>query len=279
LPAQPIPEPRRPRASTLPAGTGERFARLAARALAAPAGLFAGADGEVVADEPAGATPAQAAALLRTVLHTRAPVVLDGLCAVPVRDPGVTTLLGALAAADHGPRAWSHQDVAALEDLAHGLVAEHGARAAHAALTESEARFRGLVETAPAVSYVADYDDIGGLRYISPQIEALTGYAASRFLEDPEFWRAIVHPEDQERIYAQVAEDWRAQRPFNAEYRYIAADGRTVWVWERENIVRDDDGRPVCSRASCSTSPRSSGPRMPSRPPRRTWPPWSRPRR
>jgi hypothetical protein len=42
------------------------------------------------------------------------------------------------------------------------------ARAAYAELSRSEARFRDLVETAPAVSYVADYDDIGGLRYISP---------------------------------------------------------------------------------------------------------------
>jgi diguanylate cyclase (GGDEF)-like protein/PAS domain S-box-containing protein len=122
------------------------------------------------------------------------------------------------------------------------------ARAAYAELSRSEARFRDLVETAPAVSYVADYDDIGGLRYISPQIEALTGYPAERYLADPEFWRWIVHPDDRDWVYAQVAEDWRAQRPFTAEYRYIAADGRTVWVWEREVIVRDGEGQPICSQ-------------------------------
>ena len=32
---------------------------------------------------------------------------------------------------------------------------------------------------------------------------------------------------------------------FDREYRMIAADGSVKWVWERDTIVRDDDGRPI----------------------------------
>ena len=31
---------------------------------------------------------------------------------------------------------------------------------------------------------------------------------------------------------------------FDREYRLIAADGSVKWVWERDAIVRDEDGRP-----------------------------------
>src|SRR4051794_29064406 len=35
------------------------------------------------------------------------------------------------------------------------------------------------------------------------------------------------------------------QVEYDREYRMIAADGSVKWVWERDTIVRDDEGRPV----------------------------------
>jgi diguanylate cyclase (GGDEF)-like protein/PAS domain S-box-containing protein len=245
----------------------DRFARLAARTLNAPIGLVSAvADDHCVLVAAFGAgergltTPVEGA-LCRTVVETGAPLVvgdtraagvagnlgLGAYCGVPMRAP-TGEVLGALCAAAPTPRTWAPDDVAALADLSMTLTAELERRHVHAVhdkTRQTEARFRGLVETAPAVSYVAEYDDRGGLRYVSPQIEALTGYPKARFTEDPEFWRSIVHPDDRERVFAQVEEDWRAERPFTCEYRYLTADGRTVWVWEREVIVRDDEGRPL----------------------------------
>ena len=232
----------------------DRCARLAARLLGADAGLVTAVDAHrrvVVA--AAGAAPGRGidGGRCRDVVVTGAPVVVgDGAgdlgfaayCGVPLHAPG-GAVLGALCAAARGPRAWTDEDVAALADLAATLTAQ----LAHAQLRESDARFRGLVETTPAVSYIADFDDVAGLSYISPQIETLTGYPVARFTEEPEFWRTLVHPDDCERVFAQVEADWRAQRPFVCEYRFVDAGGRTVWVWERESIVRDTDDRAYCT--------------------------------
>ena len=36
--------------------------------------------------------------------------------------------------------------------------------------------------------------------------------------------------------------------PYEGEFRMIAADGRVVWVWERDAVIRDDLGRPVATQ-------------------------------
>ena len=36
--------------------------------------------------------------------------------------------------------------------------------------------------------------------------------------------------------------------PYEGEFRMLAADGRVVWIWERDTIIRDADDRPVCTQ-------------------------------
>ena len=77
-----------------------------------------------------------------------------------------------------------------------------GLHAAQAALADAEARFRRLVEQVPTVTYLCDYDEQVSVRYISPQIEELTGYAPERWTSDPQFWVSVVHPDDRDWVVA-----------------------------------------------------------------------------
>ena len=64
-------------------------------------------------------------------------------------------------------------------------------------------------------------------------------------------WFERLHPEDRERV---LEEERRAlEHPDESgssdrEYRLIRADGRVVWVWERDTVVRDAAGRPETSQ-------------------------------
>src|SRR5687767_2956579 len=69
-----------------------------------------------------------------------------------------------------------------------------------AALEDAEARFRRLVEQVPTVTYICDFDEAVSIRYISPQIETLTGYPAERWTEDPRFWVSVLHPDDHDWV-------------------------------------------------------------------------------
>src|SRR5687768_1707273 len=73
---------------------------------------------------------------------------------------------------------------------------------AEQALAASEARYRALVEEAPAVIYMEQGDREHTLLYMSPFVETLLGYPVEAFFADPGLWMARVHPEDRERVQA-----------------------------------------------------------------------------
>jgi diguanylate cyclase (GGDEF)-like protein/PAS domain S-box-containing protein len=125
--------------------------------------------------------------------------------------------------------------------------------AALARLRDAEARWRHLVEHAPVVTYVAAFDAIGTLTYVSPQVEALLGHPPAAFLagQDPErggLWERLIHPDDRPRVLDATARAFDGGSTFECEFRMCAADGRTVHVLERDAVVRDEAGRPAYSQ-------------------------------
>jgi diguanylate cyclase (GGDEF)-like protein/PAS domain S-box-containing protein len=115
-------------------------------------------------------------------------------------------------------------------------------------LEEAEARYRTLIETIPAVTYIADWDEMGSFRYVSPQIEELLGYPAREWLGESSLWEERLHPDDADRVLAETRYAYRERKAFDCEYRLIAADGRVVWVWERDTVIRDDHGEPYLTQ-------------------------------
>ena len=109
----------------------------------------------------------------------------------------------------------------------------------------SDDRFRSLVEDLPAITYIADFVGAFTLRYVSPQIEQVLGYTPERWIADPDAWVEAVHPDDRDRITAEAEACIAAERPFDFEYRMLAADGRELWIWEKTAIQRDQNGRPL----------------------------------
>ena len=109
-------------------------------------------------------------------------------------------------------------------------------------------RLAALIEAIPAITYVCVWDADATLRYISPQIEDVLGFPPDQWLADQDLWRRRLHPEDRERVLAEERRAWKAEEPIDQEYRMVAADGRVVWLWDREAIVRDPEDRPVLSQ-------------------------------
>jgi PAS domain S-box-containing protein len=115
---------------------------------------------------------------------------------------------------------------------------------AEESLRESEGHYRLLVENIPAVVYMVAPDDDRRTLYVSPQIERELGYSRREWLEQPDIWMELLHPDDREPTldahdhHNETGEQW------SREYRLIAFDGRAVWFRDRATLVRDEAGRP-----------------------------------
>ena len=118
-------------------------------------------------------------------------------------------------------------------------------RRAEGALRDAELRYRTLVEHLPLATYISPVDSSLGNLYVSPQVEELLGYPADAWLRSPELLLQAVHPDDLGRLLADAERLRTTGEPVRAEYRYRAADGRTVWVLDETNLVRDEDGTPL----------------------------------
>ena len=115
---------------------------------------------------------------------------------------------------------------------------------AEEALRDSELKYRTLVEQIPAVTYTASLDDMSTTLYVSPQIEDLLGFAPQDYALDPGTWLKRLHPEDRERVLAEVSRSHATGAPFVSEYRMVTRDGRVVWVRDEAVIICDKD-RPL----------------------------------
>ena len=116
---------------------------------------------------------------------------------------------------------------------------------AEARLRKAEARYRALVEQIPAVTFMAPLDGDSTELYVSPQIEELLGFSAQEWLDNPILWYQRLHPDDKERWQSEFARTVNAGRTFRSDYRFLARDGRVVWVHGEARVVSDEEGRPL----------------------------------
>ncbi len=114
-------------------------------------------------------------------------------------------------------------------------------RTAEQQMREAEQRYRSLVESMPAVTYIDTIDQEWATVYVSPQIEAMFGYSQDEW-KDPAVWAAALHPDDRERVLAAVERHNREGEPYDIEYRLRAKDGRWTWVSDHATVVPHEDG-------------------------------------
>jgi diguanylate cyclase (GGDEF)-like protein/PAS domain S-box-containing protein len=104
---------------------------------------------------------------------------------------------------------------------------------------------KGLIDSVPAVVYIAELGETGRWHYVSQQIRGLLGYDPDEWTADPGLWFRSIHPDDRE--YAVSFEDgsWPdgVEVP-PAEYRLKTRAGDYVWVLEQASIVKGKAGKP-----------------------------------
>jgi PAS domain S-box-containing protein len=111
-------------------------------------------------------------------------------------------------------------------------------------LRDTEAKYRTLVEQLPLATYINSTGMPVRTTYISPQIEGMIGFPVSDWLQ-PDFFLGVLHPDDHERVLAEVERTHLTGEDFRMEYRLITADGRVVWVLDETISVRDEEYRPL----------------------------------
>jgi PAS domain S-box-containing protein len=86
------------------------------------------------------------------------------------------------------------------------------------------------------------------INFVSDYVETMLGYTVEEWLATPNFWLSIVHPEDRERAGREAAVIFASGKVGTSRFRWVAKDGRPVWVESQSSIIQDEAGRPVGMR-------------------------------
>ena len=80
--------------------------------------------------------------------------------------------------------------------------------------------------------------------YLNSSIGKITGYSIDEIEEKDDFLSCIVHPEDSE-ILAESRKELAENKHSSSEFRIISKNGKTIWIWDRNWMVDDEDGLPL----------------------------------
>ncbi|MBI2261339.1 MAG: PAS domain S-box protein [Caulobacterales bacterium] len=113
-----------------------------------------------------------------------------------------------------------------------------GAKAAEAALRESEARFRLMADTAPSPVWLTNTE--GEVEFVNAALVEFYGRPADDILGH--VWREPIHPDDVPGVSAIQARRRPQRQPYGFEARFHRADGAWRWMRVAVNPRFDTDG-------------------------------------
>lgn len=79
--------------------------------------------------------------------------------------------------------------------------------------------------------------------FVSQNAERVLGYPVEQWLNEPDFWMNVIHPEDREWTVALCHKQKVQGRDYELVYRCRRADNRVIWLRDRAFVVQDEQGR------------------------------------
>lgn len=107
-------------------------------------------------------------------------------------------------------------------------------------LRRSEALFRRMADTAPAMLWVVNREL--ATTYMSRGWYEYTGLPTDQETPGPDVWSQCIHPDDRDAAISSLARAAEQRRPFSIDYRLRHADGRYRWVSDTGHPQFDGTG-------------------------------------
>ena len=110
------------------------------------------------------------------------------------------------------------------------------------ALQKSEEIFRQFTENMDSYIWIGS-QDCSNVYYINPAYEKIWGRSCQSLRENPLSWIEAIHPEDLDRLMAEVEVYHQQGENASSEYRIIHSDGSIRWLSARRFAIKNEQGQ------------------------------------
>lgn len=109
-------------------------------------------------------------------------------------------------------------------------------------LNESKRRLLTLMSNLPGMAYRCKNNPDRTMEFVSNGSIALTGYKPEEIINNHKLsYAGIIHPEDQKRMWSHIQCALSENKSFELVYRIICAAGNEKWVWEKGQMVLEEN--------------------------------------
>ncbi|MBA4192720.1 MAG: hybrid sensor histidine kinase/response regulator [Planctomycetaceae bacterium] len=117
---------------------------------------------------------------------------------------------------------------------------------AEEAFQRAQERLQHVITSSPSVLFklAVDADHIGGLNWVSENVEAVLGYPLGTALSQ-DWWETNVHPEDRDRVVAERDQGLIGTGRVSTEYRFRHRSGQFRWIRSEVRLVLDATGESI----------------------------------
>ncbi len=112
---------------------------------------------------------------------------------------------------------------------------------AEKALRRTEARQEAILQSLPIVFTARSVEAPFAPHFVSETVKDITGFAASRFVDEPEFGNDRIHPDDARRVADAMDRAVRTGR-YSVEFRWLCADGQYRVLQDQGVLAAGHDG-------------------------------------
>jgi len=115
------------------------------------------------------------------------------------------------------------------------------AAATQKALRRTEARQEAILKSLPIVVHSRSIEPPFAPQFVSEAVKEITGFPASRFVDEPEFGSSRIHPDDLAMVVGRVSDAVRTGH-YSVEFRWLCADGQYKVLQDQGVVAPSDDG-------------------------------------
>jgi PAS domain S-box-containing protein len=84
----------------------------------------------------------------------------------------------------------------------------------------------------------------GSVKFVSPSVEEIVGYAQEEFTKDPTLWISIIHPDDAGAVQRTTEEMFATKKRIPRQYRLRhKVTGEYIWIEDKPSLIIDRNGK------------------------------------
>lgn len=112
-------------------------------------------------------------------------------------------------------------------------------------IEQEKQKFKSITENIPGAVYRSLVDKNWTMKFISPEIERVSGYPASDFIDNKKIsYSDIIHPSDKSMVVNKIFQANQKKESFNIDYRIVNKKGRVIWVQEKGKTLFNKNNKP-----------------------------------